>query len=118
MIADELLDGPLNVMRFHNTERNQDFDTDWISDMNTKQIEDMVFTLHAYGYITYKHKPKGHRTAYLCRLTPEGMRFCQEGGFKAIIDNKRKEKKEKLYKVVIAVISTMAATLAIIEFLL
>ena len=100
-------------MRFHNTERNQDFDTDWISDMDTKQIEDMVFTLHAYGYITYKHKPKSHHTAYLCRLTPEGMRFCQEGGFRAIA-----EKKEKLYKVVIAVISTMAATLAIIEFLL
>ncbi|GKH14702.1 hypothetical protein CE91St12_29120 [Bacteroides uniformis] len=58
MIADELLDGPLNVIRFHNTEHNQDFDTDWILDMNTKQIEDMVFTLHAYGYITYKNKPK------------------------------------------------------------
>lgn len=105
-------------MRFHNTEHNQDFDTDWISDMNTKQIEDMVFTLHAYGYITYKNKPKSHHTAYLCRLTPKGMRFCREGGFRAIAEKKKKEKKEKLYKVAIAVISTMAAMLAIIEFLL
>lgn len=117
MIAEERLDGPLNIIRFHNIERNQDFDTDWISDMSDNQVQEIVFTLHTYGYITYKVISRGHSTAYLCRLTPAGMKFCQEGGFKAIVEMKKKEKKGKLYKVVIAIISTIAATIAIIEFL-
>lgn len=59
--------------------RNQDFDTNWIEDLRYDQIEEIVFTLHTYGYITYK---KQKDNSYLCRLTPEGMKFCQSGGFK------------------------------------
>nr|DAY43990.1 MAG TPA: hypothetical protein [Caudoviricetes sp.] len=32
MIEEEQLDGLLAVIRFYNVSRNQDFDTDWISD--------------------------------------------------------------------------------------
>ena len=58
MIKEEQLDAPLAVICFHNIERNQDFDTDWISDMTNEQIREMVLTLNTYGYITYKKRKK------------------------------------------------------------
>ena len=54
MIEEKQLDGLLAVIRFHNVSRNQDFDTDWISDLSEERIQEMVVTLYTYGYITYK----------------------------------------------------------------
>lgn len=69
MIKEKELDAPLAVIWFHNIERNQDFYTDWISDMTNEQIREMVLTLNTYGYITYKEVLKDYHTAYLCKIT-------------------------------------------------
>lgn len=117
MISEELLDGPLAAIRFHNIERNQDFNTDWISDLSEKQIQDIVVTLHAYGYITYKPVSKNYHTAYLCKLTPEGMKFCKEGGFKAHAKSKQ-QNRIKAIGWLIALIASLATIAAFIWQLL
>lgn len=94
-------------MRYHNMSRNQDFDTDWISDMTDEQTLEMVLTLHAYGYITYKKVQRQYHSTYLCRLTSEGMKFCNTGGFKAQEQFKRK-KRNKLIGEIIAIIASLA----------
>lgn len=111
MIDEEHLDGLLAVMRYHNVKRNQDFDTDWISDLSEEQIQEMVISLRTYGYITYKGVTRKYHTAYLCRLTSEGMKFCKEGGFKALEAKKQRQKINSIGWViaVIASLSTIGA---------
>ena len=111
MIEEKQLDGLLAVIRFHNVSRNQDFDTDWISDLSEERIQEMVVTLYTYGYITYKKVSREHHTTNLCRLTPEGMKFCKEGGFRALEVKKRRQKINSLGWViaVIASLSTIGA---------
>lgn len=117
MIPNEGLDGLLAVMRHHNVSRNQAFDTDWISDMSDEQMQEVVITLHTYGYIIYKKVVRDYHVAYLCRLTPEGMKFCQEGGFQELAA-KKKHQKINAIGGVIAVIASLATIGAFIWKLL
>lgn len=117
MIKEEELDAPLAVICFHNIERNQDFDTDWISDMTNDQIREMVLTLNTYGYITYKEVLRDYHTAYLCKITSAGIRFSKSGGFKELEKNK-KRKKAKLIGTIIAIIASLATIAAFIFQLL
>lgn len=117
MIIEEQLDGPLAVMRYHNVSRDQDFDTDWISDLSAEQIQEVVITLHTYGYITYKKVPREYHYTYLCRLTPEGMKFCKEGGFQELAAKKKRQKINSIGWV-IAVIASLATIGAFIWQLL
>lgn len=117
MIKEEQLDSPLAVICFHNVGRNQDFDTDWISDMTNEQIREMVLLLNAYGYITYKEVLRDYHTAYLCKITSEGIKFSKSGGFKELEKNK-KRKKTKIIGTVIAIIASLATIAAFIFQLL
>lgn len=102
-------------MRYHNIERDQDFDTDWIGGKTTDDEKlQIVKLLKAYGYITYRPVKRKWNTAYLCRLTDEGIKFCKEGGFKALEEQRLNEQKNKRREHIKTIVEIIAVLISIL----
>ncbi|MBS4867101.1 MAG: hypothetical protein KH091_13685 [Parabacteroides merdae] len=99
----------LVYIRYH-TLKDQDFNTNWLVDLNSNELEEIIYTLKASGYITVK---KLSDNSFRCRLTPEGMKFCQNGGFSKV----EKEKKKLLIRRIVWLITALASLATIASFI-
>ena len=111
------LDGLLALIRFHNIHKKHAFNTIWISGMEIKQIEELVFTLNCFGYITIEPSARKYSTKYLLWITEAGMKFCQNGGFIAEEKREKMEKIKLFVSVIVSVITVAAAIAGIITCL-